>query len=362
MLECGHSFFVVRFEQPEAPEPDLDASDLGAAGPGLASLSPALSAAFARLARVAPSRLPVVVRGETGVGKERLARAVHALSGRAGPLVAINCGALTSTLYQAELFGYRRGAFSGAQQDREGLVAASHLGTLFLDEIAELPLEGQTALLRVLQEGEVLPVGATRPVPVDLRIVAATHQNLEALVARGRFRADLRARLGGVTLRLPPLRERREDLGLLVAALLERHAPGRRGLRLTRGAARALFARRWRGNVRELERSLEHGLALAEGDAIELPPPEELTFQGGEAAAPPSAPVAISALLEPPARPTPRPKARSSDAEIARVGRLNALLAEHGGNVTKIAEAMGVQRQQIYKWRDQYGLDFDKFR
>ncbi|MGZ3429051.1 MAG: sigma 54-interacting transcriptional regulator, partial [Polyangia bacterium] len=212
-IEIGHSFFVFRAELPvDVPPPRRDL-------PGLCTHAPTLAARFAELERIAPSAVPVVILGESGTGKELMARAAHRLSGRKGPFVPVNCGALPTTLVQSELFGYKRGAFSGADEDRPGLVRSADRGTLFLDEIGDLPLASQAALLRVLQEGEVTPLGATRPIAIDVRVVAATHRDLDALVAAGQFRADLLARLGGWTLTLPPLRERLEDLGLLLAGL-----------------------------------------------------------------------------------------------------------------------------------------------
>ena len=158
------------------------------------------------MATFARSQVPVLVSGETGTGKELIASAIHQLSGRPGPFVAVNCGAIAPNLVESELFGYRKGAFSGALEDRPGLVRSSEHGTLLLDEIGDLPLAAQAALLRVLQESEVLPVGGTRPVKVDLRVVAATHRDLGALAAQDRFRRDLLARLDGARIMLPALR------------------------------------------------------------------------------------------------------------------------------------------------------------
>src|SRR5262249_7449796 len=204
---------------------DLEAPAMIA--PGLATLSPALAEIYGHLDSAARGKVPIELTGETGTGKELAARAIHAVSGRAGAFAAINCGALTGSLLEGELFGHKKGAYTGADADRAGLVRSADRGTLFLDEVAELPASSQAALLRVLQEGEVVPLGGDRPVKVDLRLVTATHKQLDAEVESGRFRADLRARLLGVTLALPALRDRSEDLVVLIAALLERLAPGR---------------------------------------------------------------------------------------------------------------------------------------
>src|SRR6185295_15519822 len=170
---------------------------------------------LALLTRLAPSRLPILVRGESGSGKELAARTIHALSKRRGPLVSVNCGALPAALAEAELFGARRGAFSGAVEDRPGLVRTADGGTLFLDEIADLPLPAQAALLRFVQEGEVRSLGAHHTAKVDVRIIAATHRDLDAMISKETFRPDLVARLRGHALAMPALRERREDLGVI---------------------------------------------------------------------------------------------------------------------------------------------------
>ncbi len=328
-VEIGHCFFVFRAELPvEAPPVRDDVA-------GLAAQSPLLGARFVELARVAPSTVPVVVLGESGTGKELMARALHQLSGRKGPFVPINCGALPTTLVQSELFGYKRGAFSGADEDRPGLVRAADRGTLFLDEIGDLPLASQAALLRVLQEGEVTPLGATRPIAVDVRVVAATHRSLEALVAAGQFRADLLARLAGWTLTLPPLRERLEDLGLLLGKL----ARGRR-MTLTWEAARALVRYGWPLNVRELEKCVSAALVLSDGAVDVAPRPPAL------AAAPaPSLPR--------------RPLAPEDEARRAE---LVQLFAAESGNVAAVARALGKAPVQIRRWARRYQLDPDAFR
>src|SRR5690349_12299220 len=218
LVELGHTILLYRDTQgvPGA-QLDVDAASIAAAAPGLETLSGPQEMQFSRLERIAPSQVPVVLAGESGSGKELAAQAIHRLSRRPGPFVAVNCGGIPATLIETELFGHRKGAFTGAAEDRQGLVRSADHGTLFLDEVADLPPGGQVALLRALQESEVLPVGATRPVPVDLRLVAATHFDLKARVQQGNFRADLYARLSGLTVKLLPLRQRLEDLGLLVA-------------------------------------------------------------------------------------------------------------------------------------------------
>jgi len=341
VIDGGRTLFVFRDGQPlAAGAPDVCAGDGDL--PGLATLSIELRTELDTLARIARSSVAVLAYGESGVGKEVIARAVHAASGRTGPFVAVNCGALPVTLIEAELFGAERGAFSGAVERREGLIRASSGGTLFLDEIAELPEPSQAALLRVLQEREVLPIGATRPVPVDLRVVAATHRDLRQCADEGRFRHDLFARLRGFEIELPPLRERREDLGLLIAALLRRLAGARADrLALPLGTARALFLHDWPYNVRELAQALEAALAVAPGDTLELAHlPAALRERR---AAPPPAP----------------PPRRSPDAER---GALEAALRAHGGNISAVARALGTSRTHVRRLAARHRLDPSSFR
>jgi DNA-binding NtrC family response regulator len=331
VIEIGHTLLVYRDAvAPVAPETaDLDAAALA---PGLGSFAAVFADAIDALLRVAPTDVPVVLVGESGTGKEVLARALHARSGRRGAFVGVNCGALPAGLADATLFGHRRGAFSGAVDDRPGLVRSADRGTLLLDEIVELPPAAQTALLRVLQEREVLPIGEARPVPVDVRVVAAGQEPLPAAVAAGRFRADLLARLGGVTIQLPPLRARREDLGLLVPALLAR-AAGPTPPPLTVAAARTLWRHDWPLNVRELERTLAAAVALSGGRAIGV---EHL----GE-------PLRTRAAAPVPDR---------------LATELSALLREHGGNVSAVARALGKARNQVQRWLKRYELDPEQFR
>ena len=227
-----------------------------------------------RVQAAAAADSPVLISGETGTGKELIARALHSESGRRGPFLAINCSAITAGLLESELFGHKKGAFTGADRDKQGLFAAASGGTLFLDEIIDLPLELQPKLLRVLQEGEVRKVGATHPETIDTRVIAAAGNSLQNLVASGRFRNDLYYRLAVVDIELPPLRERPEDIIPLAEHFLERLCAreGRPLPRLDAAAQDNLTAYRWPGNVRELENYLEKALIFSPGELLELPP------------------------------------------------------------------------------------------
>lgn len=231
--------------------------------------SSAMQDVRARIVKLARTQAPVHIAGESGSGKELAARLIHASGSRAnGPFIAVNCGAIPETLMESEFFGYRKGAFSGAESDREGFFQAAHGGTLFLDEVADLPLAMQVKLLRVLQEKKVRKVGATAEEAVDVRIVSATHQNLAALVESGRFRQDLYYRLNVIDLVMPCLRDRNSDIPQLARALLDRL--GGSDVQLDHEAAQALTSYAFPGNVRELENILERALALCENQRITL--------------------------------------------------------------------------------------------
>jgi sigma-54 interacting transcriptional regulator/FHA domain-containing protein len=296
-----------------------------------ATLSAALAREFARLERVAPSLLPLLLLGETGTGKEVLARAVHKRAGRPGPFVAVNCGALPANLVEAHLFGHQSGAFSGAVRDEIGFVRAADHGTLFLDEIGDLALGAQASLLRVLQEGEVTPVGAFHPIKVDVRVLSATHHPLPELVAAGRFRADLFARLSGFSFHVPPLRARRLDVGELLASFWP---AGHAVTSLHPAAARALLAHDYPMNVRELKQAIDAALILADG-AVRLPDlPAAMRERGDASRSPPP----------------------TDDAEAALRDELAARLQASGHNLSQVAREMGKARQQVQRWVRRFGL------
>jgi DNA-binding NtrC family response regulator len=281
------------------------------------------------------------------------------LSKRAsGPFVAVNVGALPESLVESELFGHARGAFTGADNDRPGLVEEAHGGTLFLDEIGDMPLAAQVKLLRTLENNEVRRVGENAPRLVDVRVIAATHRDLQAQVADGRFRGDLYYRLNVVQLEIPPLRDRAEDVGLLASYFLERAARRTgRALRFAPDAMHALSQHDWPGNVRELENAVEHAVAVTESDlltAADLPAsvrtPRLLTRNAGEAA---------DAWLEPAARPARGRSARDPDArpldEVIREHVLRAL-SRHEGNATAAARQLGVSRTTLWRMLKRWGV------
>jgi len=253
---------------------------------GLIGESPSMQQVRTMIEKLARSQAPIYISGESGSGKELGARLIHSRSARAaGAFVPVNCGAIPENLMESEFFGYRKGAFTGAQDDREGFFQAASGGTLFLDEVADLPLAMQVKLLRAIQEKRVRKVGSVTEEPVDVRIICATHKNLRDLVDKGAFRQDLYYRLNVIELRMPPLRERSEDIAPLVAAVLRRLS-GDTPPRLSAAALKALEFYSFPGNVRELENILERATALCSGDSIEVDDlqlgPEEIHDAGIE--------------------------------------------------------------------------------
>jgi len=236
--------------------------------------SAAMAPVYQRINKVAPTSVTVLIQGETGTGKELVAKSIHKQSPRAqGPLISVNCAAIPDTLIESELFGYEKGAFTGASSQRDGLVAAADGGTLFLDEVGELPLDAQARLLRVLQEKEVRPIGATKSRKVDIRLVAATHRNLRELAKQGKFREDLYYRLDVISVKLPPLRQRDRDVLLIADSILSKAfaSLGRDPIPLSPEAIQAITTYRWPGNVRELENVMQRAAILCD-DTDEIPP------------------------------------------------------------------------------------------
>jgi DNA-binding NtrC family response regulator len=298
--------------------------------------------------RIALSPISVVLLGESGTGKEVVAREIHRRSGRKGAFRAINCAAIPENLFESELFGYKRGAFSGADRDKQGILRAAHEGTLLLDEIGDMPLDAQAKLLRVLQSKEVYPLGATAPEMVDVRVVCATHRDLKRLEHEDRFRPDLFARLNEYQLRLPPLRDRKEDAYRLFCAFLARH--GRPDLEVSFLFMAGLLHYDFPYNVRELEACAKRAIALSDGPILDvplLPEPirEAMAGYAQEASAD-----------EPVTHHIPHHKGAPSEAE------LRALIAENEGNVAAVGRSLGKARMQIHRWVERYGIDLDEYR
>ena len=328
--------------------------------------APAMRQLRAMIERLAHSMAPVAIYGESGSGKELVARAIHDASARRLlPFVAVNCGAIPETLMEAEFFGYRKGAFTGAERDRDGFFHAAAGGTLFLDEVAELPLPMQVKLLRAIQERRVRKVGATSEEPVDARILSATHQDLARLVAAGRFRQDLYYRLNVIELHVPNLRERAEDIAMLADVILERLAQraGAERVRLSTEALRELQAYPFPGNVRELENILERGVALAAGGELTA---GDLMLPPLEVPAGPDAGEAPAEQIEDGEADTDAPvMALPADGvppdltvylDSVERAALRAALRKTGGNRTAAAQLLGLTFRQFRYRMQRLGL------
>ncbi len=334
---------------PPPPPPEQAARLLGD--------SPAMGELRATITKVSRSQAPVYIWGESGVGKELVARTIHEQGARAaGPFVPVNCGAIPTELMESEFFGHRKGSFTGAHADKPGLFQAASGGTLFLDEVAELPLQMQVKLLRAIQEKSVRPVGASTEVPVDVRILSATHKDLGLLVEEGRFRHDLYYRINVIELRVPPLRERRDDLPQLAASILTRLARshGRPTPLLSPSALEALAIYSFPGNVRELENILERALALAEEDTI-----------GASDLRLPHPPVARAGMTGAPAGPMqeavvdidPASAALPSYIEQMERAAIQKALEENRWNKTKTAAQLGITFRALRYKLKKLGMD-----
>ncbi len=327
--------------------------------------SPVMRELYAMVAKVAVADVSVLIQGESGTGKELAARAIHVRSTRArGPFVALNCGAIPENLIDSELFGHARGAFTGAVEARAGAFVEAHGGTLFLDEVGEIPLSVQQRLLRVLQEHEVRPVGGTGARKVDVRVIAATHVNLDDLVAEQRFRPDLYYRLNVVAVRMPPLRERMDDVPLIVAHLLEKHATRmkRPTPRFSPEAMAMLSRYHWPGNVRELENLIQRALALSAEQEIG---PEVLPPRLAQGSAPrpivtepiPAAPDELAWVDE-------LTYKQARDHAIGQFERtyFERLLRRTDGNLSEAARIAGIDRSNLRRTLSRLGMKADSWR
>jgi len=336
LVERGREVLALRGENARLRE------ELSARVGPLLGTSVAMREVFRLIRRAAPTDATVLITGESGTGKELAARAIHQESRRrAAPFVALNCSALPGELIESELFGHLRGSFTGADRDRQGLFEAAHGGTLFLDEVGDLASAAQAKLLRALEERAIMPVGATAARPVDVRLLAATHRPLEAMAREGSFRDDLLYRLSVVTIELPPLRERREDIAVLAAhfaaELATRHARPPRPL--SDAARAALVAYDWPGNARELRNALERAVVLAEGDEIDVRDLPAAIGRCRTPLRPAEAALAEMAFAD----------ARSRALDAFDRAFLLAALERHGGNVSATARTLGLHRQSLQK-------------
>jgi DNA-binding NtrC family response regulator len=305
---------------------------------------------FGLLAAVAPTEATVLVLGETGTGKELVAQEIHRQSPRSGrPLVVLDCGSIPAELIESELFGHIKGAFTGAHVDRAGVFEQASGGTVFLDEIGELPAELQTRLLRVLDQRTVRRVGSHRPQKVDLRVVAATNRNLEGLVAEGRFRQDLFYRLSVVEIRLPPLRQRPEDIPLLARHFLRQSGCANPDDVLTPEVLEVLATRRWPGNARELRNVVERAVILQDGISAGPPPAEAASLTTGDADW--LARAIPGSWLD---RPYKELKGEVLDRLEAKY--LRHLLDHHGHNISRLAGAAGIDRHLMRKLLRKHNL------
>ena len=323
---------------------------------GLVGESPAFKRVLSLIEKVAESDVTVLIRGESGTGKELVARAIHRLSKRSEKeMIAVNCPALPEHILESELFGYVKGAFTGAVSDKKGLFVVADGSTIFLDEVGDIPLPIQTKLLRVLQEKEVRPLGSTKTIPVDVRVIASTNQDLEAKITEGTFREDLFYRLNVVTITLPPLRERGEDIILLAVHFLRKYSQkyGREGLSFSPEALEYLLQCPWKGNVRELQNAVKRAVLLANGDLItpqdlkehlQSPAPNQFTKIGAE-------------YLN-----KPYHEAKKEILTSFSKKYVEYLLTKTQGNVTQAARLAGLERQSFQRLMRQYGIKSQDFR
>lgn len=337
---------------PATVSPPIEDSEEAESPVNLIGRNPAMLEIYKTIGRVADSRAPVLITGESGTGKELIARAIHSQGSRhASPFVAVNCGALTETLLESELFGHIKGSFTGAISNKVGLFESAGEGTIFLDEISETSPALQVKLLRVLQEREIVPVGGTAVVRVRARIVAATNSNLDKLCEAGLFRRDLFYRLNVINLHLPPLRDRLDDLPLLITHLLRKHTPTEESVPVIENEALAgLMAHSWPGNVRELENVIERAITLNRGGRItadDLPPVVPWNEPPKSIEATPLAPNADS---------TGNGSTFPTLADVERQHLIRALDLT-GGNRKKAAEILGINRRTLYRMAERFGVD-----
>ncbi len=363
-MEKGASTFISKSKDPKdlvaalkeklKPVAKTAAPAEGSPSHGIIGSSPAIHDVLARIEQVKNIDSTVLITGESGTGKELVARAIHEASNRAGMrFEGINCGAIPETLLESELFGHKRGAFTDAKADRKGLFELCDKGTLFLDEIGEMPLNLQVKLLRVLQERRVMPLGSSESIPIDTRVIAATNRVLPTEVKKGAFRTDLYYRLNVIQIQLPALRERREDIGLLVDFFLRRF--NQRFQKKIQPPSRELEARlaaySWPGNIRELQNALERGVVLSTDGQLHLQ--NMLEPEGASAVAPGEMNPMIATFWQ-----SPLSEAKKNFERTY----LQQLLEMTRGNISEIARISGRYRADIYRLMTKYGVQWDEFR
>lgn len=318
---------------------------------------PVMQGVYELASKAAQALITVLLLGETGVGKEVLAQSIHKLSQRrSGPFLALNCAAISESLLEGELFGNERGAYTGASQSRAGLLESANGGTVFLDEVGELPLPIQVKLLRVLEERRILRVGGRTPVPIDVRFVSATNRDLEAEVQRGTFRQDLYYRLNGISITIPPLRERRREVIPLGLRFVDAAAKqlGRAAPTLTEEASELLLAYRWPGNIRELKNVIGRAVVLAEGDIRPQHLPEFI--QRAAASQPPSSGAQSAAVGASTADPSPDSRGLRGELATIEKRRILEALDKCHGNQTAAAELLGMSRRTLVSRLSEYDI------
>jgi len=353
VVELGMDVCALREKSRSTPGPSEEAASAGSSlMPGFIHSSPAMTRLVEEVHKIRSSDVTVLVTGESGTGKELVARAIHALSSRREKVfVPFNCTAVPKELSEGYLFGYRRGAFTGAVKDSDGVIRTAAGGTLFLDEVGDLPIDVQPKLLRFLQEGEIQPLGEQRPVKVDVRIIAATNTDLEEMVAQGRFREDLYYRLNVIRLRVPPLRERRSEIPTIVNYYVNHYSAkfGRHEVQITPQAIDLLMVAEWPGNVRQLCNEIQRVVARAEDGAVITP--EHLSPELRRMGAPvtPAGTVTSIGNLGGPSVTVPLQNVTLADA-LAEVERrmIREALRKHNGNISRAARELGLTRRGLY--------------
>jgi nitrogen regulation protein NR(I) len=326
--------------------------------PPLVGASPSMRTIYDMVARVADSPSTVLITGESGTGKELIAKALHRGSSRRDkPLIKVNCAAIPKDLVESELFGYQRGAFTGAVGDKPGRFELADGGTLFLDEIGEIPVEIQVKLLRALQESEFERVGGIKTLKVDVRLIAATNRDLKSLIAEGRFREDLYYRLAVVPIALPPLRDRREDIPLLVSHFIEKYNRrlGKKVERIDDDALQLLVDYGWPGNIRELENLMERSVLFADGPAIRASSLPDSLRETGDSAPAPIAAIGPLGAIAAPSGASMKEIVRQAQAELERE-LISRALDETGGNVTRAAKRLQISRKSLQVKMKELGL------